>query len=112
MNETELLKILACGEDSLHQFKSDLTNADNMAAELAAFSNSGGGRLFIGVNDDGSVAGLDADAVRRLNQLLGNAASQNVRPPVHPLTENVQTANGIVMVVSVPDGLAKPYVDN
>lgn len=80
-------------------------------AELAAFSNSGGGTLFIGVNDDGSVAGLDASAVRRLNQLLGNAASQHVRPPVHPLTENVATANGIVMVVSVPDGLSKPYLD-
>jgi predicted HTH transcriptional regulator len=112
MNETELRQILACGEDSLHQFKSNLTNADSMAAELAAFANSGGGRLFIGVNDDGSVTGLDAVAVRRLNQLLGNAATQNVRPPVHPLTENVQTANGIVMVVSVPDGLSKPYVDN
>lgn len=44
--------------------------------------------------------------------MLSNAASQHMRPPVHPLTENVQTANGIVMVVSVPDGLAKPYVDH
>jgi len=33
-------------------------------------------------------------AVRRLNQLLGNAASQHVRPPVHPLTENVPAADG------------------
>src|SRR5690606_31720147 len=98
-------------EDSRHQFKRDVTNADALAAELAAFANSGGGTLFIGVNDDGSVAGLDAAAVRRLNQLLGNAASEHVRPPVHPLTENVQTAHGIVMVVKVPDGLSKPYLD-
>ena len=112
MTEAELLHQLALGEDSRHQFKRDATNADSMAAELAAFSNSGGGQLFIGVADDGSVLGLDAGAVRRLNQLLSNAASQHTRPPVHPLTENVQTANGIVMVISVPDGLAKPYVDH
>lgn len=108
MNEAELLQLLARGEDSRHQFKRDATNADGLAAELAAFANSGGGRLFLGVADDGSIYGLDAAAVRRLNQLLSNAASQHVRPPVHPLTENVQTAHGIVMVVSVPDGLANP----
>ncbi|MDR3300636.1 MAG: putative DNA binding domain-containing protein [Candidatus Accumulibacter sp.] len=111
MTETELLQLLTRGEDSRHQFKRDAASADSLAAELAAFANSGGGRLFLGVADDGSVAGLDGVAVRRLNQLLGNASSQHVRPPVHPLSENVPTANGIVMVVSVPDGLAKPYVD-
>ena len=42
MNEAELLSILARGEDSRHQFKRDETNADSIAAELAAFANSGG----------------------------------------------------------------------
>ncbi|MEK6789043.1 MAG: ATP-binding protein [Pseudomonadota bacterium] len=110
--EAELLQTLARGEDSRHQFKRDLSNPDAVAAELAALANSGGGVLLIGVEDSGAVSGLEPAAVRRLNQLLSNAASQHVRPPVHPLTENVQTAQGIVMVVSVPDGLAKPYIDN
>jgi len=111
MNLSELTSIITRGEDSRHQFKRDATNADGLAAELAAFANSGGGWLFLGVNDDGSIAGLDAADVRRLNQLLSNAASQHVRPPVHPLTENVQADRGIVMVVKIPDGLAKPYLD-
>ncbi len=112
MTEAELLQILARGEDSGHQFKRDETNANSVAAELAAFANSGGGRLFLGVEDDGVLRGLDAGDIRRLNQLLSNAASQHVRPPLHPISENVQTAQGLVMVVTVPDGLAKPYVDN
>ncbi len=111
MTETDLLQALACGEDSRHQFKRDATNADGMAAELAAFANSGGGKVFLGVADDGSIAGLDSAAVRRLNQLISNAASQHVRPPLHPQTDNVQTAQGLVLVVSVPDGLNKPYMD-
>ncbi|WP_055136738.1 RNA-binding domain-containing protein, partial [Pseudomonas corrugata] len=111
MTEVELLQILARGEDSRHQYKRDLVNADGVAAELAALANSGGGELFIGVDDDGSIHGLDTSAIQRLNQLLSNAASQNIRPPVHPLTENVQTASGLVMVVSVADGLNKPYMD-
>jgi predicted HTH transcriptional regulator len=112
MNEADLLQILERGEDSRYQFKSDETNADSIAAELAAFANSGGGQLLLGVADGGNVVGLDATNVRRLNQLLSNAASQNVRPPIHPTTENIQTAQGIVIAVTVPDGLSKPYLDN
>ena len=111
MTEADLLHALTRGEDSRHQFKRDAYNADGMAAELAAFANSGGGTVFLGVADDGSIAGLDAAAVRRLNQLISNAASQHVRPPLHPQTDNVQTAQGLVLVVSVPDGLNKPYLD-
>ena len=111
MTETDLQYLLARGEDSRHQFKRDETNVDSIAAELAAFANSGGGLLLLGVNDDGSVAGLDVASVRRLNQLISNAASQNVRPPIYPATENIQTAQGLVIAVTVPDGLSKPYLD-
>ena len=112
MNEADLLQILARGEDSRHQFKRDETNADSIAAELTAFANSGGGLLLLGADDNGKVTGLDAANVRRLNQLISNAASQNVRPPVHPTTENIQTAQGIVIAVTVPNGLSKPYLDS
>ena len=112
MTEAELVQILTRGEDSRHQFKSEAHNADSIAAELAALANSGGGRLFLGVSDDGQIIGLDATNVRRVNQLLSNAASQHVRPPIHPITDNVQTEHGVVMVVTVSDGLSKPYLDN
>ncbi len=64
MTETELLQILARGEDSRHQFKRDLANPDGVAAELAALANSGGGAIFVGVADDGSIAGLDGAAIQ------------------------------------------------
>ena len=112
MTETELQQILHHGEDSQHQFKADVTNADSLAAELAAFANSGGGRLFVGVADNGAIAALDASAVQRINQLISNASTQSVRPPVHSTTENVSTGDGVVIVVTVPDGHAKPYQDN
>jgi predicted HTH transcriptional regulator len=65
MNETELLAILALGEDSRHQFKENISNVNSLAAELVAFSNSGGGMLIVGANDAGEVLGLTAaDIVR------------------------------------------------
>ncbi len=112
METTELLEAVARGEDSRHQFKENVTNATSLAAEITAFANSGGGQIFIGVADDGSVHELDVAEVGRLNQLISNTASTNVRPAINPLTENVSVGKGVVLVVTVPDGLSKPYVDN
>jgi ATP-dependent DNA helicase RecG len=53
MNRNELLEMVALGEDSRRQFKVDVTNAESLAADMVAFSNSNGGTLFIGVTDDG-----------------------------------------------------------
>lgn len=111
METTDLIDLISRGEDSRQQFKADMTNADSLAGEIVAFSNTAGGRIFIGVNDDGSVRGLTGADLSRLNQLVSNAASQNVRPPVNPITENVPHPNGTVVVVSIPEGLSKPYMD-
>jgi ATP-dependent DNA helicase RecG len=111
METTELLEIIARGEDGKHQFKANVTNQNSLASEMVAFSNSGGGRLIIGVNDDGSVSGLTREDMARLNQLVSNAASQSVRPAINPSTENILLAEGLVMVVTIANGMSKPYMD-
>ena len=107
METTELLEIVARGEDSRHQFKEDVTNATALAAEIVALANSGGGQIFISVANDGTIRAHDTEGVSRLNQLIANAASNSVRPPINPLTENVPASTGVVIVVTVPDGLSK-----
>jgi len=111
METAELLEIIARGEDGKHQFKANFSNVNAMAAEIVAFSNSGGGNIIIGVSDDGSFSGLARHDMNRLNQLVSNAASQSVRPAVNPETENISVPEGLVMVVRVPDGVSKPYMD-
>jgi ATP-dependent DNA helicase RecG len=112
MEIAELMEIINKGEDSRHQFKVNFTNVTSLAAEIVAFSNSSGGTILIGVNDTGEVVGLRKEDVGRLNQLISNAASQSVRPPVNPYTENISHPNGIVMIVEIPEGISKPYMDN
>ncbi|WP_347985723.1 RNA-binding domain-containing protein [Methylomonas sp. AM2-LC] len=112
MEITELLSIIANGEDSRHQFKADFRNVDAVAAEMVAFSNSQGGWLIIGVSDDGAISGLSATDMARLNQLISNAASQSVRPPINPITENIAMPDGMVVVVRLDQGISKPYMDN
>lgn len=112
MTISELTAQVALGEDSRRQFKLDLTNVDALAAEMAAFANSEGGIICIGVSDDGALTGHDRNGVARLNQLIGNAASQHVRSPLTVMTENVGVAEGrVVIVLTVPKGQDKPYFD-
>lgn len=111
METAELLEIVRHDEDSKHQFKANVTNETSLAQEMVAFSNSGGGSIFIGVSNDGTFSGLERSEMGRLNQLVSNAASQQVRPPINPLTENIPTPNGLVMHVMIPDGISKPYMD-
>lgn len=112
MTPSELLAQIALGEDSRRQFKRDVTNADALAAEMVAFANSEGGTIFFGVADDGSVPGLSREDVARINQLISNAASQNVRSALTVRTENVGVeGERLVIVLTVPQGQDKPYFD-
>ncbi len=107
-----LLSQIFLGEDSTRQFKADVKNADSLASEMAAFANTNGGIIFIGVADDGSTPGLSVHDVARINQLISNAASHLVRSPLAVQTENVALENGcIVIMLTVPKGIDKPYFD-
>jgi ATP-dependent DNA helicase RecG len=111
MEISELLEIVARNEDSKRQFKANVTNETSLAQEMVAFSNSGGGEIFIGVSDDGTFAGLERKDIGKLNSLISNAASQQVRPPINPQTENIWTSDGLVIRIAILDGISKPYMD-
>ncbi len=111
MEIEELLRIMAHGEDSKHQFKANVTRSESLAQEMVAFSNSQGGVVLIGVSDHGAISGLTSDDMGRINQLVSNAATEHMRPPISPITKNLSLPDGMVMVVFVPKGISKPYMD-
>jgi ATP-dependent DNA helicase RecG len=108
----ELIELIGRGEDSRSQFKQNITNPESLAGDLVAFSNSKGGRIIIGVDKQGVVVGLSADDVRRINLMISNAATDAVRPSINPETDNVSISDKLVMVVTVREGISKPYADN
>ncbi len=108
----DFLSQIALGEDSRHQFKEDVNNVDSLAAEMVAFANAKGGVIFIGVADKGDPVGLSKESLGRINQLISHAATQNERSPLTVRTENIALETGlIVIVLTVPEGIDKPYFD-
>ena len=113
MNEEELLKLISGGESSKVQFKERLPHPDSFAHELIAFSNSKGGAVIFGVNDKtGELNGLSFPEIQQLNQQLVNIASQKVYPPVFVTTETVSVNENKIVIVSIEEGLSKPYKDS
>ncbi|MFW6020005.1 MAG: helix-turn-helix domain-containing protein [Bacteroidales bacterium] len=49
------------GEHQQQDFKFEISNAKKIARSLSAFSNTEGGRLLVGVKDNGTIAGIRSD---------------------------------------------------
>lgn len=111
MTETEIRKRLLQGEDSVTQFKRGPIGVAKLAMELVAFTNSEGGVIFFGVEDDGSVCGLSKADAKSLDAEISNASNDNVRPAVYPRTEFHTIDGKLILAVIVPEGVSKPYAD-
>ncbi len=112
MDEFELRNQILLGEDSTRQFKREPSADAKMAGEIVAFANSGGGRIFVGVEKDGSISGLTGEEAERVGEEMAKVAWDSVRPPFSILSESIATSDGIVVVIKIADGASKPYCDN
>jgi len=109
METIELIERISNGEDSYTQFKEQAVTAKDLAKEFVAFSNAEGGVIVFGIADDGEIKGLSTDEIEKIGQLIGNTGQENVKPPIHPLIQNITIDDKKVMVVFVKNGTNKPY---
>lgn len=110
MNRDDLADLIASGENSGVEFKQDDVRPGRAAREIAALLNLEGGHLLLGVEDDGTVAGLSRDR-RRAEEWVMGVARTHVRPATIPYWETVEWREGVIIgVVSLPPGAPdKPY---
>jgi ATP-dependent DNA helicase RecG len=99
MKPSELNILLREGEGSMLEYKESLSSS--FARELVALANMAGGKILLGVRDDGTVKGIpDSNDLRARIQDI----ARNCDPPVKVLVERV----GDVTVVTVRESDAKP----
>ena len=108
MLKTELLEIIANGESSGVDFKRDDIRPEQLAKEVVAMANFQGGNLLLGVEDDGSIIGIQRE---NLEQWVMNVFGEKIHPLILPYYQEVKLDDGKrVAVVSFPTGTSKPYV--
>jgi len=108
MLKTELLEIIANGENSGVEFKRDDIRPEQLAKEVVAMANFQGGRVLLGVEDDGVISGIQRDD---LEEWVMNVFQNKIHPMILPFYEEVKLDDDkTVAVVSFPIGISKPYV--
>jgi len=109
MVKSDLLEIIANGENSTVEFKRDDLLPEQLAKEVAAFANLQGGRVLIGVEDDGIITGIQRHDLE--TWVMDTVFGRYVHPMILPLYEEIEAGDGKrVAVVTVAMGAAKPYV--
>jgi hypothetical protein len=97
--EGYIRKLIAEGEHQKLDFKFGINDSRKIARTLAAFANTDGGRLLIGVKDNGSVAGVRSEEEFYMIQ----AASEMYTRPVVPFEVKEWTVGGKkVLEIIVP----------
>jgi ATP-dependent DNA helicase RecG len=109
MVKSELLEIIANGENSGVEFKRDDVQPQKVAKELVAMANLKGGRLLLGVEDDGTVSGIQRDNTEEW--VMDTIFGHYVHPQILPYYEEVKLDDDkTVAIISIDEGTTKPYV--
>ncbi|MCF6345074.1 MAG: putative DNA binding domain-containing protein [Thiomicrorhabdus sp.] len=109
MLKSDLLEIIANGENSGVEFKRDDVRAEQIAKEVVAMANLKGGILLLGVEDDGSVTGIQRENFEEW--IMDGVFAAKVHPMMLPFYEEVSVEKGCrVAIISFSQGTSKPYV--
>lgn len=60
MRLKDLKNLIATGESSFLEFKHKVASPEKIAKEMVAFANTNGGRILIGVDDNGDIVGIES----------------------------------------------------
>ncbi len=109
MTKSELLELIANGENSGVEFQRDDLRPEQMAKEVVALANFRGGCILLGVDDDGTFTGIQRADLE--HWVMDTVFDRYVHPMIIPFYEEVQAdEQHRVAVITVSQGVTKPYV--
>lgn len=107
MIEKEFLKLLKQKESIHLEFKSRIENPHKAARILAAFSNTSGGKLVVGVDDDKTIKGCSE--LEEMTKII-QAANELVVPPIDiQYSSYTHEGKRKVLIINVKESPIKPH---
>jgi len=101
-----LYKLIEQGEHDQQDFKYCINDSKKIAKSLVAFANTNGGRLLIGVKDNGKIAGIVSDEEF---YMIESAAKIFSKPAIQFSTRQWQVEGKTVLEIGIEPGTNKPY---
>ena len=101
-----LYKLIEKGEHQQQDFKYCINDSKKIAKSLVAFANTDGGRLLIGVKDNGKIAGIRTDEEF---YMVEAAAKIYSNPPLSFLTKQWLVEGKTVLEITIEPSVQKPH---
>ncbi len=99
-------KLIQQGEHQQQDFKFCISDSRKIARTLVAFANTDGGRLLVGVKDNGRIAGVRSDEEY---YMVESAAKMYSNPPIEFSTQQHFVEGKTVLEVNVEPSIEKPH---
>lgn len=99
-------KLIGQGEHQQQDFKYCISDSRKIARTLVAFANTDGGRLLVGVKDNGRIAGVRSDEEY---YMIDAAAKLYSKPEIDFTTRQHLVEGKTILEVIVGPGDQKPY---
>lgn len=106
MSHQELKMLIARGEGEVLEFKRKVSTPHKIARELCAFANSQGGIMLFGVDDDGTIVGVNDHYEQAFE--IEEAALKCCKPAINYRTTIVPWQHTEVMIIYVEAAQKKP----
>jgi hypothetical protein len=104
------------GESDQVEFKENLPdNIQVLAKEIAAFASTKGGRIYLGVDDNGGVIGVDEKQLvsfDKFQQRIAGIATEAIKPALTVAVETYQVGSKTLIQIRVPKGSEPAYYVN
>lgn len=95
------------GEGVSLDFKKTISSCEKIARTMSSYANNKGGRLLIGVADDGTIKGVKSEDEERY--MITKAAHMFCKPALEPTFEEVYVDDKLVLVVTIAESNLKPH---
>lgn len=99
MGSNHIQKLIAEGEHQMLDFKFEISDSKKIARSLVAFANTDGGRLLIGVKDNGAISGIRSEEEKHMIQ---TAAELYCKPEVEFSAKEWNINGKTVLEIIIP----------
>jgi predicted HTH transcriptional regulator len=107
MDYKDVRDLIEEGEGFEVEFKRKVSNPEKIARALIAFANTRGGHILFGVDDDGSIVGVESE--KSEVDLIMEAGVQYCVPEIRPHIDIVPFSGKDVIVAYVQESGEKPH---
>lgn len=102
----DIKELIQQGESTYLELKGKDVRPESLAREMVAFSNTLGGTILLGIEDDGEISGLKEI---QNEEWISNICSNSINPSISPEIKLKEVEGKKIAIINIKKGKYKPY---